>query len=167
MIVEVSQPRLAELMAPGNEGQYRIVQELSGTSSDTVAGALRGEPLVNADVVGTLWKVEFSPNPEWLAAAQPSWWGLIISVIIAIGGILLGFYLLTLRSEQLLKSEIKRILEAAELRTPLRVKVPALTPVAKMLRQLSLLSRRQLVLQARREATRKMWGMSAPKTPIS
>ncbi|MDB3923812.1 hypothetical protein N9359_06900, partial [Luminiphilus sp.] len=121
VIVEVGQPRLAELMTPGNEGQYRIVQDLSGTSSDTVAGTLRGEPLVNADVVGTLWRVEFSPNPEWLAAAQPSWWGLIISVIIAISGILLGFYLLTLRSEQLLKSEIKRILEAAELRTPLRV----------------------------------------------
>lgn len=155
VIVEVSHPRLAELMTPGNEGQYRIVQELSGASIDTVAGALRGEPLVNADVVGTLWRVEFSPNPEWLAAAQPSWWGLIISVIIAIGGIFSGFYLLTLRSEQLLKSEIKRILEAAELRTPLRVKVPALTPVAKMLRQLSLLSRRQLVLQARREATRE------------
>lgn len=155
VIVEVSQPRLAELMTPGNEGQYRIVQELSGASIDTVAGALRGEPLVNADVVGTLWRVEFSPNPEWLAAAQPSWWGLIISIIIAIGGIFSGFYLLTLRSEQLLKSEIKRILEAAELRTPLRVKVPALTPVAKMLRQLSLLSRRQLVLQARREATRE------------
>ena len=155
VIVEVSQPRLAELMTPGNEGQYRIVQELSGAGIDTVAGALRGEPLVNADVVGTLWKVEFSPNPEWLAAAQPSWWGLIISVIIAIGGIFSGFYLLTLRSEQLLKSEVKRILEAAELRTPLRVKVPALTPVAKMLRQLSLLSRRQLVLQARREATRE------------
>ena len=155
VIREVSQPRLAELMTPGNEGQYRIVQELSGAGIDTVAGALRGEPLVNADVVGTLWKVEFSPNPEWLAAAQPSWWGLIISVIIAIGGIFSGFYLLTLRSEQLLKSEVKRILEAAELRTPLRVKVPALTPVAKMLRQLSLLSRRQLVLQARREATRE------------
>lgn len=155
LIVEVSQPRLAELMTPGTEGQYRIVQELSDASSDTVAGTLRGEPLVNADVVGTLWRVEFSPNPEWLAAAQPSWWGLIISVIIAIGGILLGFYLLTLRSEQLLKSEVKRILEAAELRTPLKVKVPALTPVAKMLRQLSLLSRRQLVLQARREATRE------------
>lgn len=164
-IVEVSQRRLKKLITPGSEGQYRIVQELPGAGNDTVVGTLRDEPLVHADVTGTLWKVEFAPNPEWLSAAQPSWWGLIISVIIALAGILSGFYLLIQRSEQLLKLEIRRILEAAELRTPLRVTVPALTPVAKMLRQLSLLSRRQLVLQARREATREDLGEVASKGP--
>ena len=157
-IVEVSPRRLAELITPGNEGQYRIVQELSGASSDTVVGALKDEALVKATVAGAIWNVEFSPNPKWLSAAQPSWWGLILAVLIALTGILASFYLLSQRLSQLLKSEVKRILEAAELRTPLRVSVPALTPVAKMLRQLSLLSRRQLVLQARREATRDETG---------
>ena len=154
-VVEVSQRRLEALIAPGNEGQYRIVQELSGTGGDTVAGTLRNAPLAQADVNGTPWRVEFAPNKEWLSAAQPSWWGLIISVLIGLVGIFTAFYLLIQRAEQLLKLEVKRILEAAELRTPLKVTVPALTPVAKMLRQLSLLSRRQLVLQARREATRE------------
>ncbi|WP_435213257.1 phosphomannomutase/phosphoglucomutase [Luminiphilus sp. nBUS_16] len=153
-VVEVSQRRLAELITPGNEGRYRIVQEISGTMSDTFIGTLKDEPLVSADVMGTLWKVEFSPNPEWLAAARPSWWGLLLSVVVTLAGIVASLYLLIQRSGQLLRSEVKRILEAAELRTPLRVSVPAITPLAKMLRQLSLLSRRQLVLQARREATR-------------
>ncbi len=154
LVIEVANDRLEKLVADRGEGQYRIVQALSGRAT-TVAGTLAGTAAASAAISGTPWNLEFIPDPQWLRSAQPSWLGLYLPIGLAIMGLLLGIIVLRRSASAIVASEVARILEAAELRSALSVGVPALTPVAKMLRQLSLLSRRQLVSQARREATRE------------
>jgi len=154
LLVEIVTDRLEKLIASGSEGQFRIVQDLSGRET-TVAGNLTGTATASAPVAGTPWAVEIYPNAAWINAAKPGWLGLYLPIALAVLGLLLGIIGLRRRINRLLEAEVSKILEAAELRNNLTVSVPALTPLAKMLRQLSLLSRRQLVSQARREATRE------------
>ncbi|MCH1493347.1 MAG: phosphomannomutase/phosphoglucomutase [Luminiphilus sp.] len=165
IVIEVSNKRLEELVVAGAEGQYRIVQELPGMSGVTVAGQLSIEPKASTPIRNTPWRLEFAPSAQWLSQAQPGWWDLGLSIALVLVGILAALYLLAARSEKILSREVQQIIEAAELRSALSIAIPSLTPLAKMLRQLSLLSRRQLVSQARRDATRDDSPESEPEAP--
>ncbi len=164
IVIEVGNSRIEELVVAGSEGQYQVTQELPGMSGVTVAGRLSSDSIASAQITNTPWRLDFSPSATWLSRAQPGWWDLALLIGMVLGGIVLALYMLAVRSEKILEQEVKEILETAELRSNLAISVPALLPLAKMLRQLSLVSRRQTVSQARREATRESAAVNEAQT---
>ena len=155
VVIEVSNSRIEELVIAGGEGQYQITQEFPGISRLAVAGRLSSDPIASAMIANTSWRMDFAPNATWLPSAQSNGWDLWLMITTVLAAIVLALYRLAVRSKQILEQDVQDILEAAELRNSLNISVPALLPLAKMLRQLSLLSRRQTVSHARREATRE------------
>ena len=167
IVIEVGNSRLDELVLAGNEGQYRIIQELPGMSGVTVAGQMSADAIASTHISNTPWRLDFSPSEQWLSKAQVGWWDLGLSIGLALSGIILALYLLAVRSEKILRQEVNQILDTAEMRAPLSVAIPTLVPLAKMLRQLSLLSRRQVVSQARKDATKdKPVESAAPESEV-
>ena len=167
IVIEVGNSRLDELVLAGSEGQYRIIQELPGMSGVTVAGQMSADAIASTHISNTPWRLDFSPSEQWLSKAQVGWWDLGLSIGLALSGIILALYLLAVRSEKILRQEVNQILDTAELRAPLSVAIPTLVPLAKMLRQLSLLSRRQVVSQARKDATKdKPAESAAPESEV-
>ncbi len=156
VLVQLNQARLNSLTAATDEGRYQLVQRLTGESAQTIAGSLDGAVVKGAaPVAGTAWTVEFSPSVSWLSDIAPHWLALAAALAVTVGGMIIAITLLLVGIPQLLHAEVERILESAEIKAPLKLSVPVLVPLAKMLRQLALLSRRQLVSHARREATRE------------
>ena len=170
VVIEVSNSRIEELVVAGGEGQYQVTQELPGISSLAVAGRLSSDPIASAMIANTSWRIDFAPNAAWLPSAQSNGWDLWLMMATVLAAITLALYRLAVRSEQILEQDVRDILEAAELRNSLAISVPALLPLAKMLRQLSLVSRRQTVSHARREATRESAPAAeenATETPVA
>ena len=153
VLVAMDNRRLAALMAPVKEGRYQLVQSLPDAPAQTVAGSLGNfSKQAQAAVDGTPWQIEFAPSPDWIGDMVPGWVELAIAGGVALLGLLAGAIVFLQGAPKLLRTEVDRILEAADLRTALKLNIPELVPLAKMVRQLSLLSRRQLVNHARRDA---------------
>ena len=133
-------------------GTFALVQGLS-TDKFLIAGtALKsGQIAAQIKVANTSWELQFQPSASWISQTTPGWMGLLIPIALILLGLVIGAYYLLWGTPLLLRQEVDRILEAAELRSTMTLQVPELQPLAKLLRQLSLLSRRQLISAARAE----------------
>ena len=168
VLVRLEPARLSDLVNSNSpEGHYNLVQRSSSGTEVLVLGDKVTSGANNkAAVQGTPWQIRFSPATDWLATVTPSWAELAIAVCLSLGGILAGMLIILRQVPALIKQEADHILESADLRTPLNVRRPVLLPLAKMIRQLSLLNRRQLVTNARREATQEEQREPTSSSPI-
>jgi len=152
VMVKLDQQRIADLLALSSSGQYRLLQRSSGQETQAILGDLAGLGIdASAPVAGTRWVVEFAAAPRWVTGLLPGWLELSIGALIIIIGLATAIVTLWRGLPAALQRETDRILDAAELKSPLAIHIPQLLTLATKLRQLSLLSRRQLVNRSRRD----------------
>ena len=155
VLAELSYQRISHLVDSGDaEGSYQLLQRLSRGAEQVIAGDLSGQiPLATAPIEGTSWRIEFAPKPTWLAAVQPAWSGAIIVLLMMFAGLVAGLAVLIIGLQQLLTREAEALLELnGNYRGGMKLNLRAFIPVAKMLRQLSQKSRRQVVNRGRNNA---------------
>ncbi len=152
VMVKLDQQRIADLLALSSSGQFRLLQRSSGQETQAILGNLEGVDVdASAPVAGTRWVVEFAAAPRWVAGLLPGWLELSLGATIIMLGLVAALITLWRGLPAALQRETERILDSAELKSPLVIHIPQLLALAKKIRQLSLLSRRQLVNRSRRE----------------
>ena len=136
----------------GDVGRFALAQQRP-SDSPVIAGSAIDRDHISArvKVANTPWELQFQPSDGWLNKTTPHWLGVFIPSSLAFLGLALGCFYLLRGKPQLLSQEVDRILEGAELRSPIKLQVQELLPLAQLLRKLSLLSRRQLISAARSE----------------
>ncbi len=151
LLVEIDSEILQRSL--GNTGQTGIFALVQGRPNDEslIAGtALRNDQIsARIEVADTPWTLQFQPSESWARQMTPHWIGVLIPTSLALFGLVIGAYLLLRGKPQLLREDVARILEATELHSTIAIQVPELLPLARLLRQLSRLSRRQLISAAR------------------
>ncbi len=155
VLAELSYQRISHLVDSGDaEGSYQLLQRLSRGAEQVIAGDLSGQiPLATAPIEGTSWRIEFAPKPTWLAKVEPGWSGAIIVLIMMFTGLIAGLTMLVIGLRQLLAREAHALLELSGThKGSMKLNLQAFIPVAKMLRQLSQKSRRQVVNRGRNNA---------------
>lgn len=152
IMVKLDQQRITDLLALSSSGQYRMLQRSSGQETQAMLGDLAGLDIdASAPVAGTRWIVEFAAAPRWVTGLLPGWLELSLGALIIFIGLTGAIVTLSRGLPAALQRETDRILDAAELKSPLAIYIPELLTLATKIRQLSLLSRRQLVNRARRD----------------
>ena len=166
ILVKLKTDRIERMLADTSAGRFELIQTLPGKSGKVVVGSASNQETASALAAVTTapWQLRFSPSDTWLEALLPNYLPLIAAAGLGLLGVLVAGLIMLLGVPRLLRNEANHIAESAELHTTLKLSVPALLPLAKMLRQLSLVSRRQLVSHARREANKEDTKVK-PKAP--
>lgn len=151
LLAELPVTVLAEQLQPNPQGRYVMVQQ-ANNAADRIIGAPLNTDMAyaSAQIGRSQWFIRYQPEKAWLQQLlQGGYWTLAAAGTTLIG-ILLGAAA-TLRSiPALLRKEVDRVLESAENRTALQLNVPPLLPMVRLLRQMALLTRRQLITSARK-----------------
>ena len=141
----------ADQLKDGQQGTYTLVQRANNAATPVFGPPLdSGRGFTSAQVGDSQWYVRFQSEPDWLAELLAGHYWILAAGGLTLVGILLGGASLLSGVPALLRSETDRILESAENKTALTVQVPPLLPLARLLRQMALLTRRQLVTAARK-----------------
>jgi phosphomannomutase/phosphoglucomutase len=145
VLVTVNADTLRSLLreAAENAGEFVLEQRIYGDGVDrdvrvVSVGTGAGSIAQRAEVADTPWRIIFSPSAalidEVTANVRPDYDMLALILLFS----LLGFGLAIQRSKSALAAEITRIVDGAEHRTPMAVRIPELAPLAKDLRKLTL-----------------------------
>jgi len=144
VLVTVGEDVLTDLLSwPGEmPGRFRLWQRIYGNGADRDVDIVsRGEGSAatkgQAAVVDTPWQLEFTPSANLAEraarGARPAYELFLLVVAFAVAGLIL----LLLRMRATLTSEVSRITDSAEPRTPLALSIPQLLPLAVSLRRAS------------------------------
>lgn len=97
----------------------------------------------SVEIPNTSWQITFEPSDALLdqvtISAIPLW---IVLALIALA-VIAAVYIVLQRFPAALGSEVSRVIEAADRKTPLELKIPQLVPIAKQLRRATLRALRQ------------------------
>lgn len=151
VLAELSNQRISDLVeSTNNEGSYQLVQTLSRGNGPVIAGNLSEQKaLASAAVDGTAWRLEFAPNDDWLSDILPGWSGILAVLVMTLSAGAIGLGVLVTGLSRILQRDTHAILASTDNKAPLKLDISALIPIAKMLRQLSHKSRRQVVTRVR------------------
>ncbi|MEO1080781.1 MAG: phosphomannomutase/phosphoglucomutase [Pseudomonadota bacterium] len=133
--------------------RQRIYGELIDRDAEIVARGTGVEAYArSASVPNTPWQVVFSPSQDLVAGvsrtSRPSYEVVLMIVGFAAGALLF----VMIRSRKLLEQETQRILDAAEHRTQVLLKIPELLPLARDLRRVTLRKSRPEPASSKAEA---------------
>jgi len=165
VLAELSNQRISDLVESTNsEGSYQLVQTLSRGNGPVIAGNLFEQPaLASAGVDGTAWRLEFAPNDDWLSDILPGWWGILAVLVMTLSAGAIGLGVLVTGLRRILQKDTHAILASTDNKAPLNLYISTLLPIAKMLRQLSHKSRRQVVTRVRQSVESTEQGGDNPK----
>lgn len=152
VLAELPIAAVAEQLREGRQGTYALVQQANNAATPVIGPPLdSGRGYTSAQVGNSQWFVRFQSKPGWLAELLAGHYWILAAGALTLVGILLGGATLLSGVPALLRKETDRILESAENKTALAVQVPPLLPLARLLRQMALLTRRQLITTARKQ----------------
>ncbi len=136
------------------QSRFALVQQSDDGAATPVIGAPMdaNRPYSSAQVGNTQWFVRAQLEPSWLSQLLSGWLWILGAALASVSGIFLGGVMLLKGIPALLRNESDRILESAENKSALKVQVPPLLPLARLMRQMALLTRRQLITAARKSS---------------
>jgi phosphomannomutase/phosphoglucomutase len=151
MFAELPIATIAEQLKDGDPGVYTLVQQANNAATPVIGPPLdSSRGYTSAQVGNSQWFIRFQSEPDWLADLLTGHYWILIAGAVTLAGILLGGAAILSGIPTLLREEIDRILESAENKTALSLQVPPLLPLARLFRQMALLTRRQLITAARK-----------------
>lgn len=143
---------LLDLLRPVDDnGGFALLQQHPGEPVTVIAGTAPDPAAAawEAAVAGTPWRVTFQPSSGFVNAATPgALASVLVGTLIPLAVLAAGIALL-MGLPKLLSTEVARILDAIESRAPVKVRVPALVPVARLLRRLSIRNRGKIAAAGR------------------
>lgn len=161
---------LVELLQSSDSGGgFALLQQHPGEPVRLIAGTAPDPAATTweAPVVGTPWRIAFQPAPGFVDAVAPgALASVLVGTLIPLAVLAAGVALL-LGLPKLLSAEVARILEAIESRAPVRVRVPALVPVARLLRRLSVRNRGKIAVAAKDDTRATAPATSSPGDPAA
>ena len=145
VMVTIGAERLESLLhyPSGMPGKFTLEQRVysdSGARDVTILsrGSGAGDRSAQAEVAESSWRVLFTPSQELrdsvIANVRPDYDVLIALLLFSLA----GFFVAQQRIGSILSRELTHIVDGAEHRTQLDVRIPQLVPIAKDLRKLTL-----------------------------
>lgn len=133
---DVGEFTLEQVYTPPTGSQRIDVVASAGTAAD-------GAKVQTAEVPDTSWRVNFSPSQnllETLGTSRAPLFAVLLLIILAVLGALA---IIAQRFPAALRSEVDKIIEAADRKSSIELKIPELVAIAKQLRRATLRALRQ------------------------